>query len=197
MHLRSCSVGLLGSIGICINLNEQTIFVIDQEIIQIPKFLIKNGIKNILFRHMHSIKTNLAFFSMTAREIWRVSMLSIYRDSETHSLYLSTLTINYPVHLNTALCSFYTTHRMACSLFIVFIRHRCHVPCMAAGGGRTGGWEGDCNAEEMQWHSHMLKELNFHIFKFMIVQHGTSGESARCLVVCWWTALICTCAALD
>lgn len=61
--------GLLGSIGICINLNEQTIFVIDQEIIQIPKFLIKNGIKNILFRHMHSIKTNLAFFSMTAREI--------------------------------------------------------------------------------------------------------------------------------
>lgn len=80
MYLRSCFVGLFGPIGIYVDLNEQIIFMIGQEIIHLPKFIIKTGIKNISFRHIHSIGTNLAFYFMIVCDTWEVLMLLfIYR----------------------------------------------------------------------------------------------------------------------
>lgn len=162
---------------------EQTIFVTDREFVQMPKFLIKTGIENILSRHMYSIKTNLAFFSMTACETWRVSMLFIYRCSETHSLYLSTLMIDYSIHSKTA---FYITHHVVYSPFISLVHVIATCCAWRQTEGELGGQEWDHKLEEMQWHSHVLKEFNFHSFKFMTVRHRTIGASVQCLVVCLW-----------
>lgn len=79
-------------------------------------------------------------------------------------------------------------HNTSCGIFTFYLtrsRHR-HVLCVTADGGRTRGQEWDHKLEEMQWHSHVLKEFNFHSFKFMTVRHRTIGASVQCLLVCLW-----------